>query len=194
MNSRDIKDLHPYLATRFKQAVDEWFLKYPSKPQPFLTQTFRSNDYQNDLYEQGRSKPGKVVTNARGGQSMHNFPPSHAFDIAFKKATDEVSWDIGLFRAFAEIITPLGVDWGGNWTGGFKDYPHFQVPGMTWRDLAAGKVFETELVVSEVSPEATFTELIALVPEWFRNALNADAALRAKIKGVIIEQIKAGKI
>jgi peptidoglycan L-alanyl-D-glutamate endopeptidase CwlK len=39
----------------------------------------RTFEKQNDLYEQGRSKPGRIVTNARGGYSNHNF--GIAFDI-----------------------------------------------------------------------------------------------------------------
>src|SRR5206468_10828885 len=39
----------------------------------------RTYDEQNDLYAQGRTKPGSIVTNARGGYSNHNF--GIAFDI-----------------------------------------------------------------------------------------------------------------
>ena len=35
--------------------------------------TYRSFDEQNHLYAQGRTKPGKIVTYAKGGQSYHNF-------------------------------------------------------------------------------------------------------------------------
>ena len=39
----------------------------------------RTYEEQNDLDAQGRTKPGKIVTNARGGYSNHNF--GIAFDI-----------------------------------------------------------------------------------------------------------------
>src|SRR6266568_3689055 len=39
----------------------------------------RTYPEQDALYEQGRSKPGKIVTNARGGHSNHNF--GIAFDV-----------------------------------------------------------------------------------------------------------------
>jgi peptidoglycan L-alanyl-D-glutamate endopeptidase CwlK len=33
----------------------------------------RTHEEQNDLYAQGRTKRGPIVTNARGGYSNHNF-------------------------------------------------------------------------------------------------------------------------
>lgn len=144
MNSRKIEDLHSYLGDRWNLAVLEWQKLYKIDPQPFLTQTYRSFDYQNDLYDLGRTKPGKIVTRAKGGQSLHNYYPALAMDIAFRHM-DDVYWNIEYFRRFAAIIKPMGVEWGGDWIG-FRDYPHFQVPQFTWRDAAAGKVFTPPVV------------------------------------------------
>lgn len=140
MNSRKIEDLHPYLAERWNAAVTEWEKRYPADPRPFLTQTYRSFDVQNTLYDMGRSTPGKIVTKARGGQSLHNYHPALALDMAFKLA-DMVYWGKRYFFLFSEIIKPMDVYWGGDWIG-FKDYPHFQVPSFTWRDAAAGRSFD----------------------------------------------------
>ena len=38
-----------------------------------ITMGYRTIKEQNDLYAQGRTKPGNKVTNAKGGQSFHNF-------------------------------------------------------------------------------------------------------------------------
>jgi D-alanyl-D-alanine carboxypeptidase len=38
-----------------------------------LAQTVRDIEYQNYLYAQGRTRPGRIVTNARGGKSHHHF-------------------------------------------------------------------------------------------------------------------------
>ena len=78
---------------------------------------------QNALFRQGRfGNPPPIVTNARGGQSWHNFG---------------LAWDIGLFRngTYLQDGTPYvplgphgkvpGVAWGGDWSG-FKDVPHYQ--------------------------------------------------------------------
>ena len=39
----------------------------------------RTYEEQNELFAQGRTKPGRIVTNARGGFSNHNF--GIAFDV-----------------------------------------------------------------------------------------------------------------
>lgn len=46
-----------------------------------VTSGFRSVEEQNKLYAQGRTTSGKIVTNAKGGQSMHNY--GIAFDYCF---------------------------------------------------------------------------------------------------------------
>jgi peptidoglycan L-alanyl-D-glutamate endopeptidase CwlK len=136
-SSRSPRDLHPELAKRWALANDEFTKQYPELPQVFLTQTYRSDEDQAADYAKGRTKPGKVVTNARPGQSLHNYYPALAFDIAFKVG-NEVHWDISLFRQFAAIAKSLGLEWGGNWKH-FKDNPHFQPPKFTWQMAKQGK-------------------------------------------------------
>lgn len=137
MSSRDRKDLWPELARRFELACAEYERDFPQSPKPFLTQTYRSRQEQDALYAQGRTKPGKVVTNARGGSSLHNFRPSAAFDIAFR-AGDAVTWDEKHFRTFAQIAKKYGLEWGGDWKS-FKDLPHFQAPNYTLAMASQGK-------------------------------------------------------
>jgi len=83
---------------------------------------------QNVLYRKGRfGNPPPRVTNARGGQSNHNFG---------------IAWDLGIFTQNGSYLgeSPLydeagpvalaagiiGLEWGGNWTG-FVDRPHYQL-------------------------------------------------------------------
>lgn len=78
---------------------------------------------QDALYNQGRSKPGKIVTNARGGQSWHNHQV--AFDIGvFKdgKYLDESP----LYTKVGALGKALGLEWGGDWQT-ITDMPHFQL-------------------------------------------------------------------
>jgi peptidoglycan L-alanyl-D-glutamate endopeptidase CwlK len=88
------------------------------------TRTYAEQDV---LFRKGRfGNPPPRVTNARGGQSNHNFG---------------IAWDIGVFRSGAYLPeSPLyntaatvglaagiiGLEWGGNWTG-FQDRPHYQL-------------------------------------------------------------------
>jgi len=126
MASRDEKDLTPRVRDAWRAARELYKTEHPTKPQPFLTCTYRSVAEQNELYAQGRFKPGKIVTNARGGQSNHNHNPSPAFDIAFKDKLGNIVWDVVYFRLFAEAGRRSGLSWGGDWVS-FKDYPHFEL-------------------------------------------------------------------
>lgn len=87
-----------------------------------VTQAYRSTSAQDALYAKGRTKPGKKVTNAKGGQSWHNY--GCAVDVCFKVGDpygEEQPW---------KIIGALGESQGLTWGGGFKsikDRPHFEL-------------------------------------------------------------------
>ena len=79
---------------------------------------------QNKLYAQGRTKPGNVVTKARGGESIHNF--GLAFDIGIFSADDKTyHGEHRDYKVVGLIGQQLGLEWGGNWK--FVDEPHFQL-------------------------------------------------------------------
>ena len=80
-------------------------------------------DEQNALYDQGRGTSGKVVTNARGGYSNHNF--GIAFDIGVWEGGKYVD-DSPKYKAVGALGMELGLDWGGNWKS-IQDEPHFQL-------------------------------------------------------------------
>jgi peptidoglycan L-alanyl-D-glutamate endopeptidase CwlK len=126
--SRDIKLLTVTLQEAFSYAQAKWDEIYPNLPKPIVTTTHRTIEEQNELYAQGRTKPGKIITNAKGGQSKHNKMPAEAFDIAFKNGND-LDWNLDLFKKFADIIKVkfTQIEWGGDWKGKLKDAPHFQI-------------------------------------------------------------------
>ena len=97
---------------------------------PIITECYRSPERQNELYAQGRSKPGPIVTYKRGGESNHNKLPAPALDVAFLLPDGEVSWSGLLLSKFARLMKAADarVQWGGDWPG-FKDRPHFEVLG-----------------------------------------------------------------
>jgi hypothetical protein len=93
-----------------------------------ITQGFRTWEEQDALFAQGRTTPGKIISNARGGQSWHNF--GLAFDIVVLDSIGKADWNTahpGWSRA-AAIGKSLGLEWGGDWPK-FKDLPHFQKIG-----------------------------------------------------------------
>ena len=82
---------------------------------------YRSIARQNEIYEQGRTKPGNIVTKAKGGESWHNY--GLAFDIAGLK-NGKWHWQFDpkvLPNFFATSI---------RWGGDFGDPPHYE-----WRNL-----------------------------------------------------------
>lgn len=89
----------------------------------------RTYDEQNAIYAKGRTAPGGVVTNARGGQSLHNF------GIAIDFARDANYGNPGLkpdynddhYAILAEEAEKIGLESGLNWKS-IKDAPHIQLP------------------------------------------------------------------
>ncbi|NVO84296.1 M15 family metallopeptidase [Hymenobacter terrestris] len=121
----------PTLAAAYSQALGRWVgdpvLRLVGVP--FITECYRSPERQNELYAQGRTKAGLVVTYKRGGQSKHNQgPPTPAMDVAFLLADGSVSWSGLLLSKFARLMkyADARVVWGGDWPS-FKDRPHFEV-------------------------------------------------------------------
>lgn len=96
----------------------------------FVTCTLRSNEEQLELWLQGRQKPGKIVTNAKPGQSAHNpgeDGKARAFDVAFRCGENGATWE-GPWKKVGEIGRLVGLKWGGD----FKymvDRPHFEGKG-----------------------------------------------------------------
>jgi len=93
-----------------------------------ITDGYRSIEEQNELYAQGRTKPGSIVTNAKGGQSNHNFGIAVDFCLTNKEGT-AAYWTVNAdWKRVAAIAKSMGFEWGGNWTS-FKDNPHLEYTG-----------------------------------------------------------------
>ena len=95
-----------------------------------ITCTFRDREMQDHLYAQGRTDPGKIVTNAKGGQSAHNY--KLAYDIVpmvYGKPVWNTTGDDGkLWERVGELGEAQGLEWAGRWKT-FREYPHFQFLG-----------------------------------------------------------------
>lgn len=105
-----------------------------------ITAGLRTNAEQQRLYNQGRTTPGNIVTNARPGQSIHNFGLAIDF-VLVNDADTTVSWTVNKeWRRVGAIGKQLGFQWGGDWTS-FRDYPHLDLQrGMSLANLRAGKL------------------------------------------------------
>ncbi len=143
-----IKTAHPKIRKQLEEIYTEICSRLTGRSMCRFAFVYRTNEEQDALYAQGRTTKGKVVTNARGGQSYHNY--GLAVDIVLITDTDgngsfeTASWD--RFKDFdgdgksdwAEVVyvfKMFGWEWGGDWRR-FPDYPHFQKPmGYTIADL-----------------------------------------------------------
>ena len=87
---------------------------------------------QDELYAQGRTKPGAKVTNARAGYSNHNF--GIAFDVGVFEGQKYLP-DSVKYKAVGALGTDLGLEWGGNWKS-IVDQPHFELRPSWAADLS----------------------------------------------------------
>lgn len=131
MEAQATGDLLPLVKRKQKELIDECALQGIAIK---VTGGFRTCEAQNALYAQGRTKPGAIVTNAKCGESLHNYGVS--FDICFNTPKPYVGpWD-----KVGAIGESLGLEWGGRWTT-FVDRPHFQLMlGYTLKDFQSKKV------------------------------------------------------
>lgn len=144
-----IKLLHPKLRDEATEIYKEICDALKGKALCRFAFTLRTFAEQDALYAQGRTKPGAVVTKAKGGQSYHNY--GLAIDIVLlidkdgNGSYETASWDTrGDFDAdkqsdwmeIVNIFKQHGWEWGGDWK--FKDDPHFQKTfGKSVRELLA---------------------------------------------------------
>lgn len=147
-----IKLLHPKLRDEVMEIYDEISESLTGNAICRFAYTLRTFAEQNALFAQGRTKPGKIVTKAKGGLSYHNY--SLAIDIVLIINGKEASWDNNKdfdgdgkadWMEIVNIFKQYGWEWGGDWK--FDDAPHFQKTlGYSVRQLLAlhqaGKVDE----------------------------------------------------
>ena len=133
MNDRNINHLHPDLQPLCRM----WLGRCQERSiAAIITYTWRSFAEQEELYALGRTRAGRIVTNARGGQSKHNFtlpggkPASKAFDFAIKRRDGSLNWDVHSpeWQAAVAIGKELGLEWGGDFKS-IHDFAHFQLGG-----------------------------------------------------------------
>ena len=91
----------------------------------------RTSAQQDALYAQGRTTPGHIVTNARAGQSMHNY--GLAVDVVpyLSGNGGALNWSVHTpqYQAMVAALKAQGLVWGGDWVT-FPDADHFQLPNI----------------------------------------------------------------
>ena len=121
--SRAIDDLDPRVA----RMAREWLDRARSMGLgPLITCTRRTSAEQDALYAQGRTKPGKIVTNAKAGQSAHNFGLALDF-VPLVHGKPEWSGKHPDWKRLGELAEGVGFEWAARWPR-FKELPHIQFP------------------------------------------------------------------
>lgn len=91
-----------------------------------ITDCVRSQKEQNQLYAQGRTISGNIVTNVKYPYSMHNW--GIAFDFCRNDGKGAYYDKDGFFTKVGVIGVSIGLEWGGAWQS-IVDKPHFQLSG-----------------------------------------------------------------
>lgn len=132
ISSNSVDELFPVV----KRAALELARRMKEQGFPIgISSTYRDDEAQDALYAQGRTKPGNIVTNAPGGQSMHNY--RLAFDIFHDKTGDE--YNSNVLRLVGAEAEKMGLEWGGSWAG-LVDMTHVHwTEGLTLAQLQSGK-------------------------------------------------------
>ena len=139
--------IHPSIRAEVSKMYDEFCQALSGRALCRFAYTLRTIAEQNELFAQGRTKPGKKVTNAKGGQSYHNY--GLAFDIVLLIDKDKngsfesASWETNIdfdgdgkadWQEIVQIAKSHGWTWGGDWK--FTDMPHFEKTfGLSVKEL-----------------------------------------------------------
>ena len=132
INSRKLEDLLPEASAKcaaFIDACAEHGIDI------LITSTYRDMESQAALYAQGRTAPGNRVTNARPGDSYHNWRVAWDFVPVIN---GKPAWaDLATFRKCGQIAMDLGIEWAGTWKT-FPELAHCQYTnGRTIADFKA---------------------------------------------------------
>jgi len=132
INSREIKDLHPVVRKKCEEHIAACKSKGVSI---IVTSTLRDDEYQASLYDQGRTKPGSIVTNlsVTGAHGL-----GLAYDVVPVVKGIAIWNDNKLWSIIGEEGKKLGLVWGGSWKS-FVDKPHFELTdGLSSKQLRSG--------------------------------------------------------
>jgi len=135
INSRKLEDLHPVVKKMVEKFIEECDR---AGVDVLIYSTYRDAASQDALFAQGRTKPGKIVTNARAGQSFHNWRV--AFDFV-PIVAGKARWDDKeAYAKCGNIAESIGLQWAGRWTGKLRETAHCQFTnGLTLADFQKGK-------------------------------------------------------
>ena len=169
---RDINKLMPqaqnacnlFLAECKKQGLDV-----------LITETYRSQERQDYLYSQGRTRPGNKVTWTKNSRHTSR----RAWDICKNVKGGEYS-DYSFFKKCGDIAKTYNITWGGTWST--PDVPHFEIDenwaykgdeiDMDELKKLQDRIAELEARIAEISqPEMIYNYIDNNMPEWAKSSV-----------------------
>lgn len=169
LNSRDIDLLRPDVAANCHLWVERC---RAAGLNVLVTNTVRDREYQAYLYEQGRTRPGGIVTNSPV-PTFHADTSGLAFDFCKNVKGHEYD-DRDFFYQAAAIAKKMGFSWGGDWRT-FQDLPHIQ-----WDD---GKRYtDSDIKAGRYPPEMPLWEETMSEQQFYEMFLQAMAKYTKKLE------------
>lgn len=123
-----IAKLHPKIKAEVLHLVK---MCYKNNLRLRIVQGYRTFAEQDELYAQGRTKPGPIITKAKGGLSNHNYGLS--IDFCLLHTDGSISWSeledsnhdgkkdwMQIIDIFKNAGFSAGIDWN------FRDSPHIE--------------------------------------------------------------------
>jgi hypothetical protein len=125
--NRDLNMLDPEMKRRIEATIaDAKAQGIDLRP----IETFRSQERQNYLYAQGRTRPGNIVTNAKHSNhtryDANGNPAGVAVDVV-PFVNGKPDWNSKQWKQIGEIGKKNGLVWGGDFKK-LNDSPHFELP------------------------------------------------------------------
>ena len=123
----NLKGVHPDLITVLDTAIRNSPIEFT------ITEGVRTVERQQELYAQGRTTSGKIVTNVDGINKKSNHQPKadgygYAVDLYANPInvndTKNITIVANHIKATAQKLG-MRIKWGGDWK--MKDYPHFEL-------------------------------------------------------------------
>ena len=128
---REYTHLYPAFAEKVKRIakeMDDWCAAHLSGYACALAEGYRSVARQEQLYAQGRTAPGQIVTEKDGVRHPSNHQSALAADLAFVHQGN-LTWDVpeAAWQYLQHLAHTEGLTSGSDWKT-FKDMPHIEWP------------------------------------------------------------------
>jgi len=127
---RNLNHLYPAFRGIVKQVLED-MNEYAAVHMPSYTwevnEGFRTAQYQNQLYQKGRTTPGKIVTSLDGYKKISSHQSSLAVDIV-PKFNGQWTWNVEVkhWNYLGHLYRKHGLRWLGETT--LRDMPHGEWP------------------------------------------------------------------